>query len=61
MPTNQAGRLPQSFNFCTQFGFGAEARRAQADGWDYHELQTSHDAMVSAPQDLVGVLLACAR
>ena len=34
------------------------AARARAQGWDYHELATGHDAMVTAPAALADLLLA---
>jgi pimeloyl-ACP methyl ester carboxylesterase len=55
-----AERLPRSYIFCTEFGFGAEAERAKQEGWDYHELQTGHDPMVTAPEELAMVLIRCA-
>ena len=61
MPSNRTGELPRSYIFCTQFGIAAEAEQARAEGWDYHELPTGHDAMVSAPHDFVRVLVACAK
>ena len=56
LPTGAAERLPRSYIFCTEYGFGAEAERAKAEGWDYHELPTAHDPFVTAPQELAAVL-----
>ena len=36
----------------------AEYARSRKD-WDYLELPTGHDAMVTAPADLAAMLLAC--
>ena len=35
----------------------AFAERARAGNWRYHELPAGHDAMVSAPQELVTLLV----
>ena len=44
-----AARLPRSYVLCTRSGFGETAERVRADGWDYHELDTEHMAMLTAP------------
>ena len=39
--------------------FASIAARLQADpAWDYHELPTGHDAMVTMPDELAALLLA---
>jgi len=60
LPTGAAERLPRTYIVCTESGFGAEGERAKREGWAYHELQTGHDAMVTMPQELAAVLIACA-
>jgi pimeloyl-ACP methyl ester carboxylesterase len=60
VPTAAAERLARSYIFCTESGFGAEAERAKQEGWDYYELQTGHDPMVTMPHELSAVLLSCA-
>jgi hypothetical protein len=37
--------------------FAAQADRARDRGWPVHELQTGHEAMVTAPDELARVLL----
>jgi hypothetical protein len=32
------------------------AQRAKSAGWDYHELKTGHDAMITFPDKLVQIL-----
>ncbi len=32
------------------------AQRARSAGWDYHELKTGHDAMITVPDKLVQIL-----
>ncbi len=34
----------------------AFARRAREDGWDYHELDASHNPHISAPEELITLL-----
>jgi pimeloyl-ACP methyl ester carboxylesterase len=60
LPSRAAESLPRSYIFCTQYGFEAEAERARAEGWDYHELETEHDPMVTMPRELTTTLIACA-
>jgi pimeloyl-ACP methyl ester carboxylesterase len=52
--------LPRTFIWCAAFDgpFGQFAVRARTEpGWQYHDLPTSHDAMVTLPGELVEVLL----
>jgi pimeloyl-ACP methyl ester carboxylesterase len=54
---SEANRLPKSYISCTEFGesqFKAQSLR----GWDYHELMRGHDAMITAPKELVQMLEA---
>jgi pimeloyl-ACP methyl ester carboxylesterase len=48
----------RSFIRCTEH-FASEARRAKAEGWDYHELKSGHDAMITVPKELAQLLLRC--
>ena len=50
--------LPRTYIWCSQFGtFRAVAERARDDTtWRYHELATGHDAMITAPGELAGLL-----
>jgi pimeloyl-ACP methyl ester carboxylesterase len=52
--------LPRTFIWCVAFDgpFGQFAARARAEpGWYYHELPTSHDAMVTLPGELAELLM----
>ncbi|MEV7389193.1 hypothetical protein [Streptomyces sp. NPDC091215] len=40
--------------------FAGQARRAAAHGWPVYEISTSHQAMVTAPDELAAVLLEIA-
>lgn len=56
---------PRSFIDCTRPALesiaAARLRVRRQPGWDLHEIATGHDAMVSAPQALVQILLSLAR
>ena len=56
-----AAALPRSYILCPDPGepapLAAFAERARAESWRYNELPAGHDAMVSAPQELVRLLL----
>ena len=32
------------------------SQRAKSAGWDYHELKTGHDAMITVPDKLIQIL-----
>lgn len=58
-------RLPRSYVHCTDGAsvpsFAPFAQRAkESPDWRYHELATGHDAMLTVPAELAGVLLATA-
>jgi hypothetical protein len=57
-------RWPRHFIDCTSPALptiDASRRRVRAEpGWTVHEIATGHDPMVSAPQDLLRVLLQIA-
>jgi len=58
-----AARLPRAFLYCRQppMGpFGAFAEGARQQGWCYRELETGHDAMITAPRELADLLLQLA-
>jgi len=58
-PDERAASLPQTYVLCTRYdGFEDVARRARDEGVDYHELDTGHDAMITAPDGLAEILLA---
>jgi len=48
-------QLPKTYVLCTGFGFQSTAREAQSLGWDYFELETGHDAMITMPDELAGI------
>jgi hypothetical protein len=49
--------VPKSYISCTEYNnFHFMAQRAKSAGWDYHELKTGHDAMITAPMELVELL-----
>ena len=39
-----------------EFGFQSSGREAQRLGWDYFELESGHDAMISMPDKLAQTL-----
>jgi pimeloyl-ACP methyl ester carboxylesterase len=53
-------KIPRSYVYYTRIGpgdpFHAFAARARAEHWDYHELDASHSAHVTAPQPLTSLL-----
>jgi hypothetical protein len=54
----KAKKIPKSYISCTEykdFHFMAQKAKLQV-GWDYHELKTGHDAMITTPNELVLVL-----
>jgi pimeloyl-ACP methyl ester carboxylesterase len=56
LSSRQARELPRTFILCTQFGFRAFAHEAQNLGWDYFQLDTGHDAMITMPNELAQTL-----
>lgn len=57
--TGALDRVPAAFVECVSWMrvFRAHADRARARGWPVHELDTGHEAMVTAPKALAEVLL----
>lgn len=57
--------LPRSFIDCTAPALAtiaiARQRVREQPGWDLHEIATGHDAMISAPDALLSILLKLAR
>ncbi|MEJ6003260.1 alpha/beta fold hydrolase [Paucibacter soli] len=57
--------LPRSFIDCTAPALAtiaiARQRAREQPGWDLHEIATGHDAMISAPDALLSILLKLAR
>jgi pimeloyl-ACP methyl ester carboxylesterase len=57
-PHERRKELPTAYISCRQYEtFHPMARKAQSEGARYHELDTGHDAMVTAPVELTDVLL----
>ena len=49
--------IPRSYISCIDYdNFHFMAQRAKSAGWDYHELKTGHDAMITVPDKLVQIL-----
>ena len=57
--------LPRTFIACTSPALptvaGARERVKRESGWRLMELETGHDAMISAPRELAELLLSCAE
>ncbi|MEZ5102326.1 MAG: alpha/beta fold hydrolase [Thermoleophilia bacterium] len=51
-----ARAIPRTYVWCTRSLFGPIAEQARADGWPVLELDAGHDAMVTAPDALAGLL-----
>jgi pimeloyl-ACP methyl ester carboxylesterase len=53
-------KLPRSYIYALRHPpadtFGPFAARAKSEGWDYHEIDASHSAQVTAPQALADLL-----
>ena len=60
--TGAGDDVPATFVECTSWMrvFAGQADRARAAGWPVHELETGHEAMVTAPAALADLLLAVA-
>ena len=54
-----AASVLRTYIWCSGFpGFARFAERTRTDpGWRYRELATGHDAMITAPRDVAGLLL----
>jgi hypothetical protein len=53
----QARWLPRYFIRCTGFPYLAdEERKAEELGWPIYRIPTGHDAMVTAPRAVAGIL-----
>ena len=56
-PDGRAATLPRTYISCLQNDtFRGVAEAAREAGFDYHELDTGHDAMLTAPEDLATIL-----
>jgi hypothetical protein len=52
-----AQRIPSTFILCKHFGFQNTAQRCRAQGWPVLEIDSGHDAMITAPEALAELLL----
>jgi pimeloyl-ACP methyl ester carboxylesterase len=63
--TGKAAPPPRAYIYCKRArpddGFRPFAERAKREGWDYFELDASHNPHITAPNDLLEVLLRLAR
>ena len=53
----EAAALRREFVLCRESGFDSVAERAAASGWGVHHIDTGHDPMVTAPEELGSILL----
>lgn len=65
-PAHHAEQISSSYIYCagssgSSEAISAPAKKAQARGFDYHEIATGHDAMVTAPHALAALLLQIAN
>lgn len=61
-PEERSKTVPRTFVSCTEYEtFQPMAAKAEDEGLDYHEIETGHDAMVTAPEALTDVLLGAAE
>lgn len=60
--SNNVQLKPKSYVYCCEGSrrFKRFADTARTDGWDYHELDAGHDAMITKPRATADVLLAIA-
>lgn len=56
-PTMKAKTLPRSFIHCTQFGLGGFGEKIRREGETVFALNNGHNAMITEPQELAGILL----
>jgi hypothetical protein len=54
----QAKELPKCYIYCTEFAYSQFKAQKSPEDWDYHELKTGHDAMITVPNELVQMLQA---
>jgi hypothetical protein len=60
LPRGAAATLPRTYIECrapANEGLRLSAERARADGWRFRTLETGHDAMITAPEELTALLL----
>ena len=52
----EAAALRREFILCRESGFDPVAQRAAAQGWGVHHIETGHDPMITAPNQLAQIL-----
>ena len=62
--SSESASIPRTYIHCTVGPFASVtetfAARAKKLGWDVHELEAGHDAMLTHPKDLANILLGIA-
>ena len=53
----EAANIRREFVLCSESGFESVAQRAAANGWGVHHIDTGHDPMITAPNELAAILL----
>lgn len=53
----EAAALRREFILCSESGFESVAEHAAASGWGVHHIETGHDPMITAPEELSQILL----
>jgi pimeloyl-ACP methyl ester carboxylesterase len=53
----EAARLRREFILCSESGFDLVAERAASSGWGVHHINTGHDPMITAPDQLSEILI----
>jgi pimeloyl-ACP methyl ester carboxylesterase len=61
-PTNQWAKMPKTYISCKRFPNidNVKARVKSQSGWNYQEIDTYHDCMLTTPQTLANLLIAAA-
>jgi pimeloyl-ACP methyl ester carboxylesterase len=58
MPEGHTSHIRRSYIWCTASGFlKPDADRARRDGWQMYEITSSHEVMITAPNELAQLLL----
>ena len=52
----EAAALRREFVLCSESGFESVAERAAASGWGVHHIDTGHDPMITAAEELADIL-----
>lgn len=62
MPEGKAKKLPRSFIWCSGWEVTKPAAaQARQEAWDFHEIKSGHDVMVTRPDELAQILTGIAR